>query len=172
MRLGLLFSLLFLISCTNLSKNIIKEGEFTLKRGVYKTSQWDESLEFKRISWFHELTLQFDLLITKLDDDTRFRKWLSPSEKALLADCRDHYLVLSYHLDSDKISKRMLFSDMERQGYKEYLLPNFQRNIKLHPDFELLSLQLYSLNLLCSKEEKSKDLSVTFPGYKSVNLLK
>lgn len=166
----LTFSLLF-IACANLSKNSIKEGDFSIKRGVYKNQSWDESLNFDRVSWYHELSLNFDLLITKVDSTSPFLNWLSPSEKALFNECKDHFLALTYHLDSDRISKRMFYSQMNEQGYKDYLIPNFARALKLHPDFEFLSLQLYQVSLLCNKD-KAGELEVTFPSFRTVKLSK
>ncbi len=171
MKYTILIFSFFILSCSNLSKNTIKRGDFAIKRGVYKSETWSDSLNFERISWFHELSLNFDLLVTKLDEKSPFMKWFSPSERELFNSCRDHYLVMTYHLDSDRISKRMFYTQMNDQGYKDFLVPNFERAIKLHPDFEFLSLQLYKLTLLCNKIGQG-ELEVTFPSFNTVKLSK
>ncbi len=163
-----LFTILLLLgSCaSNLSKNFIKEGGQTVKGGFSKNVKWDDKLNFKRYSWFHELTMMFDLMIVDLDENSPFYNWLSEDEKADVAQCNRFQVALIYNLDDKRISKKDLLVQIEEQGHEQLLLSHFTSNFKLHPDLESMSLQLYDIYGFCKKGIDSKsELSVLFPGF-------
>ncbi len=165
-----LLILLLLYSCSNLSKNLVKEGEFSIKSGVHHNLKWDENLEFSRYSWYHELTLLFDVMVTSVDEKSPFFNWFSTSEKVQMEQCDDVMIVVSYALDSKKISRRMLSNEIEKFGYEEILIPTFAKSFNLHPDHEKQSLQLYKTTAFCHKGEadKRERVSVRFPSYKEI----
>ena len=102
-KLSALTILLILTACaSNLSKNFIKEGSHIIKGGFSKNVKWDEKLEFKRYSWFHELTMMFDLMLVDLDENSPFYNWLSDDEKADIAQCNRFQIILLYNLDDKK----------------------------------------------------------------------
>jgi len=45
-----LLIILVLSSCSNMSKNMVQEGEFELVSGVFEEKKWDSTLRFKRLS--------------------------------------------------------------------------------------------------------------------------
>jgi len=165
-----LITLLALCSCSNLSKNLVKEGEFSVKSGVHHNLKWNENLEFNRYSWYHELTLLFDVMVTSLDEQSPFFNWFSTEEKIMMEKCDDVMIVMTYALDSKKISRRMLLNEIEKFGYEEVLIPTFSKALKLHPDHEKQSLQLYKTTALCHKGESDKreKVSIRFPSYPEV----
>lgn len=169
-KLLAIFTLLFLTSCaSNLSKNFIKEGSQSIRGGYSKNVKWDTRLEFKRYSWFHELTMMFDLMITDLDENSPFYNWLSEDEKADVAQCNRFQVALIYSLDDRRISKKDFLIQLEEQGHEQLLLSHFTSNFKLHPDLESMSLQLYDIYGFCKKGIDSKsEISVLFPSFSNL----
>lgn len=157
-------------SCSNLSKNFSKKGEFVLRGGTFQNSQWNKTLEFDRYSWFHEVTMVYDLIVARVDPRSPFYDWFSTAEKGTLANCSDSYLVVDYALDADRISKKMVENDAKRAGYEKIALNSFKSHLSLHPDVEALSLQLYDVYGFCYKGELSsrEKVIVRFPGFKEV----
>ncbi|MCO4795188.1 MAG: hypothetical protein KC493_15835 [Bacteriovoracaceae bacterium] len=171
------FSLIFLIfslaSCSNLSKNFTKKGDFYLRGGHFQNSKWSKSLKFDRYTWYHEVTMLYDMMLTKVDSDSPFYDWFSNSEKKLLASCTDFYLMLDYSLDSKKVSKKMVENDAKRSGFQKIVLRDFEKHLLNHPDVEELSLQLYETSGLCYRGEISnrEKILVRLPGFTEVPVL-
>lgn len=167
---ALLFCILTLGSCSNLSKNFDTSGEFVLKGGTFQNSKWKDELVFSRSSWFHEVTLLYDFLNTRVDPRSPFYDWFSNGEKELLASCSDAYLIVDYSLDSKKVSKKMVENDAKRAGYEKIAVTNFKTHLQLHPDSDVLSLLLYDVYGLCYKGELSQREKVVIrvPGFQEV----
>ena len=156
-------------SCSNLTKNIIKQDSRYLRGGVFEKMKWDDSLKFERTSWFHELTLVFDSMLAPIDDQSPFYKWLSKSEKDSLDRCQRSYISVSYAYDSKKISQLMYRDILKKQGLKEVAIPQFKGAFALHQDNEKLSLQLYKIKAFCYDGPKKK-LTISFPSFNSVDI--
>lgn len=160
-----LICLLF-ISCSSQSKNMISTGELVFKSGVSKNQKWDDSLVFVRKSWYKEFNLMFDLLYRKIDLNGPFSQWYSSSEKEVINSCSDALLVVSYYLDSKKISYSMFKEQMKNAGYEEFALEQFGQNLRLHPDYDSLSLTLHKVHGFCRKGTAlDAELRVAFPGF-------
>lgn len=159
-----------LVSCSNImSKNMISEGTFKIRGGVFQNVEWKDGLPFKHVGWYKELTLMFDLMITRLDRSSPFHDWLSNSEKELLASCRDSYVVMTYSLDSERITNTMFLENAKRSGYEKVSLNKFLEHLRMHPDYDSHSLRLYDVFGLCRKTEgPDQKLSIRFPGFKEV----
>ncbi len=159
--------LYMLVSCSTLTKQLIDYGEFSIKGGVYKNQKWNDSLTFKRVSWFHEFSMFFDVNVVRFNNKGPFANWLSPDEVAEISGCRDFLISLTYSLDEDKISQRMFLDEMVRNGYDKIMLPNFEIHLKLHPDFDRSSLSLYKLYGHCKRTDSEivQSISVGFPGF-------
>lgn len=164
------FVLLF--GCSNLSKNFVKKGEFSIDGGSYKGSSWDEPLYFDRFSWHQELTLMYDLMLTRLDNKSPYNKWFSSKEMELVDSCHDFYIAISYALDAKKISTGMLLDQVKRYGYQQVLIPNFEKNVMLHPNYEKSALKLYEIYGLCRKTSLDKSVAPTvlFPNFEEIVL--
>ena len=128
--------ILLMASCSSLTKNMTKQGEFSIRSGYHKDISWDDSLTFDRYSWYHEWTLHLDVMMAKVDKNSPFYSWFSRSEKGLMNRCQDAYVTMSYHLDPDRISQKMFLEEMEKMGYKKVITPKFARALELHPDHE------------------------------------
>jgi hypothetical protein len=169
----ILFLIIFISSCaqySNLSKNIIKEGDFVLKGGVFGNRTWKESLTFTRYSWFHELTLYFDLMYVRMSADSSFNNWFSKDEYKSVEICDDFILALLYSFDSNKISKVSFREQMDKQGYKQIIFKNFNQNARLHPDYLENSLKRYSIQGYCLEKTDKIVPKITFPGHKTIKL--
>lgn len=149
MRNKLLTILVFIIfglaGCSNLSKNQIKDGEILVKNGTYTDKIWKETLKFERYSWYHELTLQVDVMVARFNQDSPFNYWLSKDELDWLSRCSDARIVLTYALDSKLISNAMLNEQFSNSGFDHFDLNQFKKYLIQHPDSELNSLKLYKV---------------------------
>lgn len=166
----LLFVLLLASSCSTLNKNMVKEGTYDIKGGVYKNMKWDDSLTFKRISWFKELTLTFDIFMTQVKKEAPFYQWFSDDEKKLVESCLDSKVVLTYAWDPMQISREGFFAEAEKLGFERLSIPNFHSNVKMHPNFARINVYLYKTSLLCRKRIGGEALAITFPGFNTVVL--
>ena len=150
---------------TNLSKNIVREGDFLVKNGVFADKKWEENLIFKRLSWYHELTLQFDLLLAPVSAQSSFNFWFSPTEQQDIQKCSDFRVVLAYSLDTKLIPYSILNEQLELAGFKKVELFNFKKHLMVHPDSELNSLRLYQVYGICRLDKEVKPLILNFPGF-------
>ena len=161
---------IFIFSCSNFSTNLVRRGELPLKGGRYGNQEWNQVLPFKRLSWYQGMTLVFDLLYTKVEQGSPFYRWFSQSERETLEQCQDHYVVMSYELDSQNISRRKFLNKVEKFGHRRIYLGHFERYIQTHPGGESLSLSLYRTYGLCSRRHQKNDVILDFPGFKQVRL--
>lgn len=160
-----------LTSCGSLSKNMVKTGEASFVGGVYKETAWDDSLHFKRYSWYQELSLLFDFLVAEVPEKSPFRNWFSASEQTVINGCDDFKVVMTYYLDSSRISETMLWTQAAEAGYERVSLTHFGPYLKLHPQFNKQSFHLYHVEGLCLKSGKNAsnaEILVSFPNYREV----
>lgn len=101
----------------------------------------------------------------RVEQDSPFRKWFSKDEMGYLEKCNDFFITLNYSHDSKKISVNEVVSQIEQQGYKSISIPYFERHLRLHPDFEKESLQLYKIYGNCLEGSKDSNISIDFPGF-------
>ena len=158
-----------LLGCSNLKQNFIKTGHVQVNGGMQEKAQWSSPLIFNRYSWFHELTLMYEVLIADLDLKSPFSNWLSKAESRAIKGCSQFKLVMIYTLDPAKISKRVMQSSIEKNGYSLVSINHFKDSLMLHPDVENLSLQLYDLYGYCKKVPgKGSQIFVNVPSYSEV----
>ena len=156
---------IFFISCSNLSKNNTQEGKLILKNGVFADKSWKEDLVFQRSSWFHELTLTFDLMLTPFSAKSSFNYWFSKDELDTLTKCADSRVVLAYSLDTKEIPYSALYEQLEKSGFIRFELFEYKKYLLAHPDAQLNELRLYHIFGICKKEADSKSLIINLPGY-------
>ena len=158
------FILCFLISCSSLSQNMIKEGELRLKGSYINNQSTSDHLVFKRFSWYQELTLNFDLLISYVSKESSFYQKFAASEQGILKSCKAVYIAFTYELDSKRLARSSLLNQFTNNGLENTETPRFQREIRMHPDFTEESLQLYTSHVLCANSDKI-NISLNFPGF-------
>jgi len=161
----ILLTLLTFSSCANLSKNTVKEGPFIVRNGTAGDKVWKENLNFKRVSWYHELTLQFDLMLAAIGPQSSFNFWFSKDELEMIGKCGDFKIVLAYSQDTKIIPYSYLNEQLDHSGYKKVELISFKKQFIQHPDSEMNSLRLYQLYGICRSEKNDKPLIFNFPGF-------
>ena len=158
-------SLLTFVSCANLSKNTVKEGPFIVKNGTAGDKVWKENLNFKRISWYHELTLEFDLMLGTIVPQSSFNFWFSKDELELISKCGDFKIVAAYSQDTKIIPYSYLNEQLANSDYKKIELINFKKHFLQHPDAEMNPLRLYQVYGICRPDKTAKPLIFNFAGF-------
>ena len=117
MKFILLLTLILVGACASYkSYNQTTTGRVILRGGIYQKDTWDDSLEFKRMSWYHGMTLYFDALLYKADPNSHFTKWFSPTEKEFFAKCESLVVTVAYSADPAKISHVNFREQMKLNG--------------------------------------------------------
>ncbi len=167
----LFFIMLGLFSaCSNLTKNTVREANFIIKNGVSADKKWIEDLKLSRLSWHHEMTLQFDLMIGNILPQSSFNFWFSRSEQGQIDKCNDFRIVMAYSQDTKYIPYSYLNDQLKYAGFQKIELSEFKAQLLQHPDSELNSLRLYQIFGICRLEKSSKPLIFNFPGYSEISL--
>ena len=170
-RLFLLLILLFSLGCSHFSKNQVKRSSFTVSGGRSFDGSWGDALRFKRISWYREWSLVFDLFYTRLKPDSPFYGWISREEKSFLDKCQDYYIVMAYHPSSSVVSESFFLDRASRFGYERVFLNEFDKQLRMHPGMTFFSLPLYNIHALCrSGEQGGAIMALDLPGYNRVEL--
>lgn len=157
---------LFFVGCTNLSKNTIKEGTLLVKNGTMAEQVWTrENLNFKRYSWYHELTLQFDVMISEVSPQSSFNFWFAKDELLVAQKCGDFKIVMAYSYDTKIVPYSHLNKQLELSGYKKIEIPEFKKQLLQHPDSEMNSLRLYQVYGICREERNHSVLKLSLPGF-------
>lgn len=169
MKLNILsfLSLFLIVSCatSNLSKNTVQESVLLVKNGTFSDKVWSENLEFKRTSWYHELTLQLDVMMAHVSPQSAFNFWLSKDELEQMVKCGDARVVMAYSLDTKDIPYSMLYEQLEQNGYSRFEIPQFRKHLLQHPDAVQYGFRLYKIFAICKSVQDHKPLIMNFPGY-------
>lgn len=156
---------MLIASCSNLSKNTVDEGRLLLQNGTFADKVWKEDLVFQRNSWYHELTLSFDLLLAQVSPQSSFNFWFSKDELDTISKCADSRIVLAYSMDSKEIPYSSLYEQIETSGYTRFELLEFKKHVLAHPDAQQHGLRLYHIFGICKKNKDLRPLIINFPGY-------
>ena len=163
------------LSCSSLSKNMVKKGDLVLRGGIYENQQWQDNYVFHRTSWFKELTLTFDILLAPITEDLPWFVWLSRSNKERIKRCPDARILLTYSwnpnffIGATTIPHQTAYQQFEEQGFEVFALTSFESHLRMHPNFEYLSLQLYKTVGICAGRKVDK-IKINMPGFKETLL--
>lgn len=152
-------------SCSNLSKNMVEEGKLILRNGTFADKVWKEDLVFQRNSWYHELTLSFDLMQVQVSPQSSFNFWFSKDELDTIVKCGDSRIVMAYSMDTKEIPYSSLYEQVEKSGFTRFELTEFKKHLLAHPDAQLNGFRLYHIFGMCKKTKDLKPLIINFPGY-------
>ena len=136
-----------------------------MRNGVAGDKTWIENLVLKRVSWYHELTLDFDLMLANIEPQSSFNFWFSKDELEAIGKCGDFKIVMAYSRDTKILPYSLLNEQLDFSGYKKIELPTFKKQFIQHPDAEMNSLRLYQLYGICRPDQNNKPLIFNFPGY-------
>ena len=162
--------LFIILSCSNFVHNRTHKNTFHLRGGKAEGAQWHDHLIFKRISWYAEMTLLYDLLYTEIGTESPFFRWLSENEQKDLKQCPKSFVVISYQLDSDRLSHSQFENFTEQSSFQKIILTDFYNTIKMHPDFRRHFLHLYEVYALCAKNPSINSIYVNFPNFDPINM--
>ena len=173
-RFLLLFWILLSLSwgCSHFSQNQVKRSSLTVSGGRSATNSWNDSLKFKRISWYRQWSLVFDLFYAPLKEDSPFFQWVSREEKAFLDKCGEVHIVMSYYPAGGVVSDAMFLGEVERLGHERIYLDGFDKELKMHPGLAAFSLPLYNIHALCHSQKGgvAGKLALDLPGFNRVEL--
>ncbi|OUR96342.1 hypothetical protein A9Q84_08275 [Halobacteriovorax marinus] len=159
-----------LSSCSFTKRNLVQRDEFEIYGGSAHGKSWDDSLTLKRASWYLEMTMAFDLLVTEIDDSSEFFNWFSTSEKVAINKCKKSYLAIYYSNDNDYISKKDFLANVKKRGLDEIVVNGFVSAFRLHHQYVLNSFKLYKTSVLCSRDTTHKEFIIEFANYPSVKM--
>lgn len=174
MKSFIVIALLALASCASYKTyNQITRGRVFLRGGIYQTESWPEALTFRRVSWYHGVTLYFDALMWKADPDSNFSKWFSPSEKEFFTKCESFVVSANYSADPAKISHVNFREQMKLNGYDDVVLNTFAQSLKSHPSASDWRLQNYKIMGYCKRSPSrigTPGIAINFPSFKQTEV--
>lgn len=166
--------LLGLVGCASYkSYNQTTTGKVVLRGGIYQKETWDDSLTFKRMSWYHGMTLYFDAMIYRADPDSPFSKWFSSSEKEFFTKCEKLLVTVAYSADPSKISHVNFREQMKLNGYDDVVINTFSSFLKSHPSSTEWRMLNYKVMGYCKRAPSrlgTNSLAINFPSFKHLEL--
>lgn len=174
MKSFIILALFAMTSCAAYKTyNQTTTGQVVLRGGFHQKESWNKALKFKRMSWYHGMTLYFDALLWKADLKSPFSKWFSPSEKEFFTKC-EHFLVTAgYSADPSKISHVNFREQMKLNGYDDVVLNTFANALKSHPSATDWRLQNYKIMGYCKRSPTrldTKNLAINFPSFQQLEV--
>lgn len=155
------------------SYNQTTTGKVTLRGGNYKSQNWEDTLVFKRMSWYHGMTLYYDALVYTADPDSPFANWFSPSEKEFFTKCESLIVTVNYSASPDRISHVNFREQMKLNGYDDVVVNTFATYLRTHPNAQDWRVFNYKIMGYCKRAPTSlnKDsLTINFPSFKELHL--
>lgn len=153
--------------------NQTTKGKVIMRGGIHHQESWPDPLVFKRMSWYHGMTLYYDALVWQADLDSPFVKWFSATEKEFFTKC-EHFLVTAgYSADPAKISHVSFREQMKLNGYDDVVLNTFGSSLRSHPSSFDWRLQNYKIMGYCKRSPSrigSNNLVINFPSFKQVEV--
>lgn len=172
MKVFVLFSLcLIVISCaSDRGRKNIALGEVVINGGIHEDTEWDDKLVLKRTSWFQESSMEYDIMISKLDKNSNFARWLE-GDKIYFDQCHDFYVALIYADPlTTHLSLAFLVDQMDKIGLDDKSIPSFEANLKAHDNYQDWRLNQYRIVGFCRPEPPTRDLVISVPGFKSTRI--
>lgn len=174
MKLIFILTLLAIAGCAGYkSFNQNTTGEVVLRGGLYRKETWDDRLVFKRMSWYHGMTLYYDALVYKADPDSPFSKWFSPAEKEYFAKCESLLVTVNYSSDPAKISHVNFREQMKLNGYDDVVINHFSASLRTHPSAVEWRIFNYKIMGYCKRSPtrlNTPNLAINFPSFKYLEL--
>lgn len=165
---------LVLVGCASYKTyNQTTKGKVVLRGGIFQEKSWSDALTFKRMSWYHGMTLYFDALLWKADLDSPFSQWFSASEKEFFTKCESLLVSANYSADPSKISHVNFREQMKLNGYDDVVLNNFASSLKSHPSANDWRLQNYKIMGYCKRSPTrlgTQNLVINFPSFQQLEV--
>jgi hypothetical protein len=173
-RIALAVALTALASCAAYkTHNQTTTGKVRLRGGVHEKDAWNDVLLLRRMSWYHGMTLYFDVLIWDANIDSPFAKWFSPTEREFFTKCEKLLVTAGYSADPTKISHVSFREQMKLNGYDDVVLNTFAAALKSHPSANDWRLQNYKILGYCKRSPSrmgTRKLAINFPSFNQLEL--
>lgn len=174
MKSVIVLTLLFVAACASYkSYNQTTAGKVTMRGGNYQTLTWDETLVFKRASWYHGMNLYYDALVYRADPDSPFANWFSPAEKEFFTKCESLIVAVNYSASPDRISHVNFREQMKLNGYDDVVVNTFATFLRTHPNAQDWRVYNYKIMGYCKRAPTSfnkNGLTINFPSFKQLEL--
>ena len=170
--------IIILAACASNTTNRVSKTNVSMSGGEYEQKSWDETLEFKRTSWYIGASLAYDIMIARLDKQSPFRYWLENNQEKLITECKDLYVALIYTNSMSNLLKLQSPAYIRKQitdiGFEEVTMASFQANMSAHNIFGQWHLRNHKFSGFCYKKMSSipEQISISLPGFKTRNILK
>lgn len=150
-------------------------GKVRFPGGVKGKESWDDSMYFRRASWYHGMTLYYDALIYSADAKSPFARWFSPAEMEYFQKCDKILVTVNYAADATKVSHVMFREQMRLNGYDDVVVNSFAASVKTHPTFQAWNLHNYKILGYCKRLPtqvygEKRDLLVNFPSFSELKI--
>lgn len=168
--------LLAFSSCASGPINKTQQNDIHMTGGHFERKSWDDTLVFKKTSWYLGATLGYDLLLTRIDKSSPFNNWLESNSKDV-QNCKEFYvgLIYSYNrsLMFDLESPVYIKNQISELGFKEISIPQFRSHLAAHTVFQQWNLKRYKIAGFCFDKMSSipKEIPISLPGFKTINVL-
>jgi hypothetical protein len=172
--LFLIFISMVFIGCSTMGETSkVVKGKIFFVGGVDKDGKWDESLEFKRTSWFQKAKMSADILLAEVDNKSPFSRWLGDSRDSLLKSCSQFYVALLYTNDFRTLSRARLTGALKNAGLREVNIPKFKANIQAHLTTNEMNLEKHKVTGFCASSTTPaiKSIWAIIPGFTKVDIL-
>lgn len=155
------------------SYNKTSDNTVVFTGGSFKNETWDEFLKLKQVSWYHGMSLYYDMLLWKADLDSNFSKWFSPQEKEFFIKCEKFLVAVQYSADPSKISHVLAREQMHLNGYDDVVINHFASYLKAHPSSVEWKLENYKVVGYCKRAPSlvgKEQVVINFPGFLEVDI--
>lgn len=168
--------LLLFSSCASGPVNKVRQKEIELTGGIFERKSWDDTLSFKRTSWYVGASLSYDIWLARIDKNSPFTYWME-NNKEQYGSCREFYVGLIYSNSASNLvdlespaSLKKQFADL---GFEVVSLSQFRSHLAAHTVFQQWHLRNHRITGFCFKKPSSipKEIPIFLPGFKTINIL-
>ncbi|HXH76048.1 MAG TPA: hypothetical protein VNJ08_13845 [Bacteriovoracaceae bacterium] len=148
-------------------------GRVVYTGGIYQKEVWDDYMQMQRMSWYHGMTLYYDVIFWKADASSPFSKWFSAAEKEYFTKCESFIVTAGYSADPTKISHVNFREQMKLNGYDDVVINSFGSYIKSHPSSIEWRFQNYKVIGFCKRSPTrlgTSNLAINFSGFKQLEV--
>jgi hypothetical protein len=141
--------------------------------GVFKKISWDNNMLMNRMSWYHGMTLYYDVIFWKADPESPFSNWFSSTEKEYFSKCESLIVTAGYSADPSKISHVNFREQMKLNGYDDVVISTFGSYIKSHPSSIEWRFQNYKVLGFCKRSVSrtgTSKLAINFAGFRQLEI--
>ena len=172
---SMFFTVFMLQGCSSFQNfNETVSGNVSFKGGRFEEFSWEDEMNFHRTSFYKGATMAYDVLLHRLDRNSPFAKWFDSSEKEYLKKCHKLLIGIFYAESMQPTSVAYLSKEIEKQNFKEIIVPGFNQHIKNHPSYQQYFLFSHKVIAFCGEDiiGREKPITMALPGFNKLKVLK